>query len=234
MIPVFSLYNIIFNQEMKKKSREKSRKKRGKRTVAGTLRDMRPSIRQLSQRGLPRDMTDKIIRELAATTIQDQFNEKYIGNIRELLDEITLRQLDAYKPAFEHFLKSVNATYEYSDRQTPRYLLDIRPMVESALRQTKMLIGLKRNPDALRQMFKRAGYRRLGITVATSINNIQNAITAIQGYRQIAVDDYRGAELGIESHPRLTSTATRKVDAISRPPRTVRQQAMTSRRARSR
>jgi len=213
--------------------RRNKRNKRNKR-LAGTIRDTRPSIRQLSQRGLPRDMTDKIIQELAATTIQDQFNEKYIGRIRELLGEISLRQLDAFKPGFEHFLKSVNTTYEYSDRQTPRYLLDIRPQVESALRQTKMLIGLKRNPDALRRMFKRAGYRRLGITVATSINNIQNAIAAIQAYRQIAVDDYRGAEMGIESHPRLRSNATRKIDAISRPPRTMRQHAMTSRRARSR
>ena len=216
-----------------RRHKKKRRDKRNKR-LAGTIRDMRPSLQQLSQQGLPRDMTDKIMQELAATTSQDQFNEKYIGRIRELLGELSLRQLDAFKPAFEHFLKSVNATYEYSDRQTPRYLLDIRPQVESALRQTKMLIGLKRNPDALRQMFKRAGYRRLGITVATSINNIQNAIAAIQGYRQIAVDDYRGAEMGIESHPRLRATATRKVDAISRPPRTMRAQAMTSRRARSR
>lgn len=221
---------------MKKNISRKTRMKRNKldKRLAGTIRDLRPSIRQLSQRGLPRDMTDKIIQELAATTIQDQFNEKYIGHIRELLGELSLRQLDAFKPAFEHFLKSINVTYEYNDRQTPRYLLDIRPQVESALRQTKMLIGLKRNPDALRRMFKQAGYRRLGITVVTSINNIQNAIAAIQRYRQIAVDDYRGAEMGIESHPRLRSTATRKVDAITRPTRTMRAQAMTSRRARSR
>lgn len=216
-----------------KKKRHDKRNKRNKR-LAGTIRDIRPSIRQLSQRGLSRDMTDKIMQELAATTIQDQFNEKYIGRIRKLLGELSIRQLDAFKPAFEHFLQSVNATYEYNDRQTPRYLLDIRPQVESALRQTKMLIGLKRNPDALREMFKRAGYRRLGIAVATSINNIQNAIEAIQGYQQIAIDNYRGAEMGIESHPRLRSSATRKVDAISRPPRTIRAQAMTSRRARSR
>ena len=73
----------------------------------------------------------------------------------------------------------------------------------------------------------------LAITIVTSINNIRNTIVAIQNFRNIAVDDYRGAELGIETQPQVRNRTTRRVDSVIRPPRTTRAQAMT-RRIRSR
>ena len=63
--------------------------------------------------------------------------------------------------------------------------------------------------------------------------NIKNTIEAIQNFTNIAVDDYRGAQLGIETQPLVRNTTTRRVDSVIRPPRTTRAQAMT-RRVRSR
>ena len=217
----------------------KSRGTRGRRRrkpKAGTrdsFLSTKVSVRQLSQVGLSRDETDKIFRELAAIKIQDRFNKKYLGRTRTLLNIILTRDLEMFLTAFEHFVDSVNTTYEFDDKKTPGYLLNVKPMAETAIRQAKMLLGLKRNPDALKTMFNRVGYNNLAITIVTSINNIRNTIVAIQGFRNIAVDDYRGAQLGIETQPQVRNTTTRRVDSVIRPPRTTRAQAMT-RRIRSR
>lgn len=200
------------------------------------------SVRQLSQIGLSKDETDKIFRELAAIKIQDRFNKKYLGRTRTLLNVITARELEMFLTMLEHFVDSVNTTYEFDDRKTPGYLLNVKPMAETAIRQAKMLLGLKTNPEALERMFNRVGYNNLAIAIVTSINNIRNTIVAIRGFRNIAVDDYReniavddyrGAQLGIETQPQVRNTTTRKVDSVIRPPRTTRAQAMT-RRVRSR
>ena len=218
------------------KARTKSRRRnRGKRK-AGTrdsFLSTKVSVRQLSQIGLSRDETDKIFRELAAIKIQDRFNKKYLGRTRTLLNVITNHELEMFLTMLEHFVDSVNTTYEFDDKKTPGYLLNVKPMAETAIRQAKMLYGLKMNPQALKTMFERVGYNNLAITIVTSINNIRNTIVAIQGFRNIAVDDYRGAQLGIETQPQVRNTTTRRVDSVIRPPRTTRAQAMT-RRIRSR
>lgn len=211
------------------------RRTRGKRK-AGTrdsFLSAKVSVRQLSQVGLSQDETDKIFRELAAIKIQDRFNKKYLGRTRTLLNVITTRELEMFLTMLEHFVDSVNTTYEFDDKKTPGYLLNVKPMAETAIRQAKMLLGLKMNPEALERMFNRVDYNNLAITIVTSINNIRNTIVAIQSFRNIAADDYRGAELGIETQPRVRNTTTRRVDSVIRPPRTTRARAMT-RRVRSR
>jgi len=218
------------------RGRTKSRRRTRGKPKAGTsdsFLSAKVSIRQLSQVGLSRDETDKIFRELAAIKIQDRFNKKYLGRTRTLLNAITTRELEMFLTVLEHFVDSVNTMYEFDDKKTPGYLLNVKPMAETAIRQSKMLLGLKRNPEALKTMFNRVGYNNLAITIVTSINNIRNTIVAIQGFRNIAVDDYRGAELGIETQPQVRNTTTRRVDSVIRPPRTTRAQAMT-RRIRSR
>tara|TARA_B100000902_G_scaffold399984_1_gene474241 strand:+ start:3251 stop:3916 length:666 start_codon:yes stop_codon:yes gene_type:complete len=217
-----------------RRTRDRTRN-RGKRK-AGTrdsFLSTKVSVRQLSQVGLSRDETDKIFRELAAIKIQDQFKKMNLAKCKKLLNVITNHELEMFLTVFEHFIDSVNTTYEFDDRKTPGYLLNVKPMAETAIRQAKMLLGLKRNPEALKTMFNRVGYNNLAITIVTSINNIRNTIVAIQGFRNIAVDDYRGAQLGIEPQPSVRNRTTRRVDSVIRPPRTTRAQAMT-RRVRSR
>ena len=218
------------------RARPKGRLRNRGKPKAGTrdsFLSTKVSVRQLSQVCLSRDETDKIFRELAAIKIQDRFNKKYLGRTRTLLNVITTRELEMFLTVLEHFVDSVNTTYEFDDRKTPGYLLNVKPMAETAIRQAKMLLGLKSNPNALTTMFNRVGYNNLAITIVTSINNIRNTIVAIQNFRNIAVDDYRGAELGIETQPQVRNRTTRRVDSVIRPPRTTRAQAMT-RRIRSR
>jgi len=156
-----------------------------------------------------------------------------LAKCKKLLNIILTRDLEMFLSMLEHFVDSVNTTYEFDDSKTPGYLLNVKPMAETAIRQAKMLYGLKMNPEALKTMFNRVGYNNLAITIVTSINNIRNTIVAIRGFRNIAVDDYRGAQLGIETQPQVRNTTTRRVDSVIRPPRTTRAQAIT-RRIRSR
>jgi len=221
---------------MPKKKITRNTQKIRKKRKAGTrdsFLSTKVSIRQLSQIGLSRDETDKIFRELSAIKIQNRFNKKYLGRTKTLLKVITNHELQMFLTALEHFVDSVNTTYEFDDKKTPGYLLNVKLMAETAIRQTKMLLGLKMNSETLKTMFNRVGYNNLAITIVTSINNIKNTIIAIQNFTNIAVDDYRGAQLGIETQPLVRNTTTRRVDSVIRPPRTTRAQAMT-RRVRSR
>jgi len=214
------------------KSRRRTREKR-KAGTRDSFLSTKVSVRQLSQVGLSRDETDKIFRELAAIKIQDQFKKMNLAKCKKILNVITNHELEMFLTMLEHFVDSVNTTYEFDNKKTPGYLLNVKPMAETAIRQSKMLLGLKTNPGALEGMFNRVGYNNLAITIVTSIHNIRNTIVAIQGFRNIAVDDYRGAELGIETQPHVRNRTTRRVDSVIRPPRTTRAQVMT-RRIRSR
>ena len=198
-----------------------------------SFRKKKVSVRQLSQAGLSRDETDEILRQFAAIKIQDRLNEKYLGRTRTLLTTITIRELDVSLAYLEHFVNSVNTTYEFDNKKTPGHLLIIKPMAERAIRQSNMLLGIKMNPEALNTMFNRVGYNNLAITIENSVEHIRNTVGAISRFRSMAIDDYRGAELGIETQPRVRNTTTRRVDSVIRPPRTTRAQAMR-RRTRSR
>ena len=209
---------------MKTKKNKKIKDKAGSRN---SFLSTKVSLRQLSQVGLSQDETDKIFRELASIKIQDRFNEKYLQRCKRLLNVISIRELEMFNNSFMYFIDSINTTYEFDDKKTPGYLLNIKPMVEDAIRQSNMLLGLKRNNDLLKKMFKKAGYNKLCITIVTSIHNIRNSIVLIQNYKNIVIDDYRGAKLGIEPQPSVRNTTTRKVDSIIKPPRTIRGQVMT-------
>jgi len=211
---------------MRTKKNKKFKRKAGSRD---SFLSTKVSLRQLSQVGLSQDETDKIFRELASIKIQDRFNEKYLQRCKRLLNVISIRDLEMFNNSFIYFIDSINTTYEFDDKKTPGYLLNIKPMVKDAIRQSNMLLALKRNDDLLKEMFKKAGYNKLGKTIVTSIHNIRNSIVLIQNYKNIALDDYRGAELGVETQPSVRNTTSRRVDSIIRPPRTIRAQAMTRR-----
>lgn len=211
---------------MKTKKNKKYKRKAGSRN---SFLSTKVSLRQLSQVGLSQDETDKIFRELASIKIQDRFNEKYLQRCKRLLNVISIRDLEMFNNSFIYFIDSINTTYEFDDKKTPGYLLNIKPMVKDAIRQSNMLLGLKRNDDLLKEMFKKAGYNKLCITIVTSIHNIRNSIVLIQNYKDIVLNDYRGAELGVETQPSVRNTTSRRVDSIIRLPRTIRAQAMTRR-----
>ena len=209
---------------MKTKKNIKIKRKAGSRN---SFLSTKVTLRQLSQVGLSQDETDKIFRELASIKIQDRFNEKYLSRCKNLLNVIRIRELEMFNNAFIYFIDSINTTYEFDDKKTPGYLLNIKPMVEDAIRQSNMLLGLKRNDDLLKKMFKKAGYNKLCITIVTSMHNIRNSIVLIENYKNITIHDYRGAKLGIEPQPSVRNTTTRRIDSIIRTPKTMRSKAIT-------
>lgn len=202
-------------------------KKTRKAGSKDSLLNKKVAIRQLSQIGLTNDETNEIYANLATMKIQDRFHEKYLARCKNLLNTIKNEELEMLNTVFTHFVDSVNTTYEFDDKKTPGYLLNIKPMIESAIHQTNMLLDLKKNQKSLEKMFKSIGYNNLTVTIIASINNIKNSIVLLQNFKNIAIDDYRGAELGIETQPAVRNTTERRIDAITRRPRTMRSQAMT-------
>jgi len=85
----------------------------------------------------------KYFKELAAIKIQDRFNKKYFTRTKTLLNIISTDQLEMFLNRFIHFVNSVNTTYEFDDRKTPEYLLNIKSMAKKAIDQAKMLLDLK-------------------------------------------------------------------------------------------
>ena len=61
------------------------------------------------------------------------------------------------------------------------------------------------------------------------ITNIEDIEERMQHYTQSALNDYRGAQLGVETQPAIRNYTNRRTDAIVRPPRTIRAQALTRR-----
>ena len=220
-------------KKYKKKINKSKTNKKHNAGVKEYLIDSKIPITQLDQIKLPRDITNKIFTHLAAIKIQDRFNKKYLERIKTVLKMISLNDLKIFYTVLKHFIDSVKTTYEFDDKKTPQYLLNIKPMAEIAEQQAIMLIILKTEPETLNMEFKRIGYNNLGMTIITSIDNIRNIVQAIQNFKNIAIQDYRGAQLGIETQPHLRNTTTRRVDSIIRPPRTTRALAMSTRKNRS-
>tara|TARA_B110000444_G_scaffold22617_1_gene18740 strand:- start:294 stop:974 length:681 start_codon:yes stop_codon:yes gene_type:complete len=216
-----------------------------KKKIAGTREELlskKVIIHQLNKFGLTQDETNKIYRELAAIKIQDSFDKKYINRIETFLNMITLDELNLVNIFIEHFINSINTSYEFKDNNMPIYLLNIKPLGITALKQINMLLHLKQNSTTLKNMFKIAGFNNLIITIVTSIQNIKNTALAIQNFRIIANEDYFSAQLGLETQPGLEPTrdrfendipkinqmmTTRKIDSVRRRPRTMRTQAIT-------
>jgi hypothetical protein len=222
-----------------------------KKKIAGTREELlskKVIIHQLNKFGLTQDETNKIYRDLAAIKIQDAFDKKYINRIKTFLNMITLDELNLFNIFIEHFINSINTSYEFKDNNMPIYLLNIKPLGIIALKQINMLLDLKQNSTTLHKMFKIAGFNNLIITIVTSIQNIKNTALAIQNFRIIANEDYFSAQLGLETQPALEPIrdrfeyniqqkiispeikqmmTTRKIDSVRRRPRTMRAQAIT-------
>lgn len=217
----------------KKKTKSKKNKKikqNRARGLAEIFRKKKVIIDQLSQVNIPKDLRINTLRHFSASVIQDKFKEKKINS---LLNIFTQREVDTFEVVIDHFINSVNTTYEFDDKKTPGYLLNIKPNAMIASQQIKILSKLKRDPKFLNTMIKRVGYDDLEQTLIFSIQNIRDSFVKILKFKDIAIDDYRGAQLGIETQPLVRNITTRRVDSVIRPPRTTRSQAIT-RRTRSR
>ena len=211
-----------------RKHRKHSKKQKRKAGTLQSFRDTRAAIGDLTRRGLSHDETDLIFREFAASRIQDRAKEKNLQRLTALLAQIynffylTEVQLAA-------FVNSVNTTYEFNTRNTPDVLLQILPQVNNVLIRIRHILRFHNDPQFLRAEFREVGFIALRTFLLNTIGETRRIRNIIGDYRANMVADYNMAQLGVETQPRMRNYTTRRTDAIVRPPRTTRSQALTRR-----
>ena len=218
-----------------KKNTQRKRKVKKLRKAKGleSFRKKKVIIEQLSQLNIPKELRIQTLRHLSASVIQDKFNEKYLGRVKQILNQFTSTQLKNLKQSFDFFINSTTTSYEFDEKKIPGIILDIQPDIKRGSQAAKFLIDLKENQDKLKLLFKRVGYNNIIITINTMFSRLQMAVVSIQNFKSFAIDDYRASQLGIETEPGVRNTSTRRSDMITRPPKTERTRAIT-RRVRSR
>jgi len=75
----------------------------------------------------------------------------------------------------------------------------------------------------------RHGFNDIVTFIDLTITNMEDIEDKMQRHTQSALDDYKGAQLGVEIRPAIRNNTTRNTDAIVRPPRTTRARALTRR-----
>ena len=198
---------------------------------AGTLqsfRDTRAAIGDLTRRGLSHDETDLIFRDFAASRIQDRAKEK---NLQRLTTLITTSYNFFYLTEIQlaSFVNSVNTSYEFNTRNTPDILLQMLPGINNVLIRIRHILRFRNEPQFLEAEFREVGYFALRIFILNTIGDARRIHNIIGNYRANMVADYNMAQIGVETQPALRNYTIRRTDAIVRPPRTTRTQALTRR-----
>ena len=130
---------------------------------------------------------------------------------------------------YKAFINSVITSYEYNQKNIPVVLLRLISQMRTVLERLNHLIRLRTEQGFLQAELGRNGYNDMVTFIALTITNIEDIEEHMQDYTQSVLDDYRGAQLGVETRPAIRNYTNRRTDAIVRPPRTTRAQALTRR-----
>ena len=130
---------------------------------------------------------------------------------------------------YEAFINSVITSYEYNQKNIPVVLLRLISQMRTVLERLNHLIRLRTEQGFLQAELGRNGYNDMVTFIELTITNIEDIEEHMQDYTQSVLDDYRGAQLGVETRPAIRNYTNRRTDAIVRPPRTTRAQALTRR-----
>jgi hypothetical protein len=130
---------------------------------------------------------------------------------------------------YKSFINSVFTSYEYRRKNIPSILLTMITQIRTVLERVNHLLRLYNEPGFLQHELAANGYNDIVAFIALTQRNIIDLDANMQYYTQNALDDYKGAQLGIETQPNMRNSTTRNTDAIVRPPRTARTQALTRR-----
>ena len=212
----------------KTKNRKHSKKQKRKAGTLQSFRGTKVALANLEQRGITRAVSNKIFRDFAASRIQDRVKEKNLQRLTTLLAQIynffylTEVQLAA-------FVNSVNTTYEFNTRNTPDVLLQILPQVNNVLIRIRHILRFHNDPQFLQAEFREVGFIALRTFILNTIGETRRIHNIIGDYRANMVADYNMAQIGVETQPNMRNYTTRRTDAIVRPPRTTRAQALTRR-----
>lgn len=212
------------------KTRNRKHRKKFKKK-AGTLQSFRGTkvaLANLEQREIPRVLSNKIFREFAASRIQDRAKQK---NLQRLTTLITTSYNFFYLTELQlaSFVNSINTSYEFNTRNTPDVLLQMLPEVNNVLMRIRHILRFRNEPQFLEAEFREVGYFALRTFILNTIGDTRRIHSIIVHYRANMVADYNMAQIGVESQPALRNHTIRRTDAIVRPPRTTRSQALIRR-----
>lgn len=130
---------------------------------------------------------------------------------------------------YKSFINSVFTSYEYRRKNIPSILLTMITQIRTVLERVNHIIRFYNEPGFLQRELAANGYNDIVAFIALTQRNIIDLDANMQYYTQNALDDYKGAQLGIETQPNMRNSTTRRTDAIVRPPRTERARALTRR-----
>jgi len=130
---------------------------------------------------------------------------------------------------YEAFINSVYTSYEYKRKNIPSVLLTMITQIRTVLERVIHLLRFYTEPAFLQNELAANGYNDIVAFIGLTIGNMEDLEDKMQTYTQNALDDYKGAQLGIETQPAIRNRTTRRTDAIVRPPRTERARALTRR-----
>lgn len=130
---------------------------------------------------------------------------------------------------YKAFINSVFTSYEYRRKNIPSVLLTMITQINLVLEEVNHLIRFHNEAGFLQRELAENGYNDIVDFIGLIIDNMEDLENNMRNYTQSALDDYKGAQLGIETQPNMRNTTTRRTDAIVRPPRTERARALTRR-----
>jgi hypothetical protein len=130
---------------------------------------------------------------------------------------------------YKAFINSVFTSYEYRRKNIPSVLLTMITQINLVLEEVNHLIRFHNEAGFLQRELAENGYNDIVDFIGLIIDNMEDLENNMRNYTQSALDDYQGAQLGIETQPNMRNTTTRRTDAIVRPPRTERARALTRR-----
>jgi hypothetical protein len=130
---------------------------------------------------------------------------------------------------YKAFINSVFTSYEYRRKNIPSVLLTMITQINLVLEEVNHLIRFHNEAGFLQRELAENGYNDIVDFIGLIIDNMEDLENNMRDYTQNALADYRGAQLGIETQPNMRNRTTQYTDAIVRPARTTRAQALTRR-----
>jgi DNA integrity scanning protein DisA with diadenylate cyclase activity len=164
----------------------------------------------------------ELLASIEATLIQN--HARLAQSIARIVPILVLKSRQ-----YKTFINSVTTSYEYKRKNIPSILLTMLAQSNTVLQRVNHLLRFHNEPGFLQAELGRHGVNAISAFIELTLTSMEELEETMSDYTQNALADYRGAQLGIETQPNMRNTTTRRTDAIVRPGRTTRAQALTRR-----
>jgi DNA integrity scanning protein DisA with diadenylate cyclase activity len=185
-------------------------------------RGKKPKAKAKANAGYVSARARELLASIEATLIQ---NHAQLAQSIARIAPILLLKSRQYKA----FINSVTTSYEYKRKNIPSVLLTMLTQSSTVLQRVNHLLRFHNEPDFLQAELGRRGLNAISAFIELTLTSMEELEETMHDYTQSALADYRGAQLGIETQPNMRNRTTRNTDAIVRPARTTRAQALTRR-----